>query len=537
MFAIHLECLTGRYASQSYDDRSRAEWPPHPARLFSALVATWAETDGDVEERAALQFLETCAPPQIAAEGPAVPRRRVVPVFVPVNDVTVLTEISLDKLEAAERAVAEVVDAKARAKAETALAKASELHAKRCADVVAPGKVSAEAMKTAMAVLPDRRVRQPRTFPSVGPADPHVAFVFAEDPVGHRAPLDRLCRRLVRVGHSASLVAARVDEAPTEAGWVPDDDGDTVLRWVDQGQLERMDDAFARHGGVEPRVLPCRFVSYRYGEADKVGRVQGSLFADDPVVLVFARSDDRRQLAITLASEVANAVRGALMAHGDQPSSAIVTGHRLDHGPADEPHLAIVPLPFVGTQYADGHLMGVGLFLPRSASDTDRGGVYRAVARWMAQGGELVLGRAGKWTLAVDEDGRAEALRPDTWCKPSAQWASVTPVALDRNPGDLLGGGAAQQAAHREAEAIVATACERIGLPRPAQVEVSFRPPWTGSAKVDRNHPPYPVATGRIRRVQVHVRLRFDQPVRGPVLLGAGRYRGLGLLRPVQETP
>jgi CRISPR-associated protein Csb2 len=65
-------------------------------------------------------------------------------------------------------------------------------------------------------------------------------------------------------------------------------------------------------------------------------------------------------------------------------------------------------------------------------------------------------------------------------------------------------------------------------------VEVSFRPPWKGAVKVDRNHPPYPSVAGRIRRVQVHVRLAFDRPVRGPVLLGAGRFRGLGLFRPVR---
>ncbi|MFN8876672.1 MAG: type I-U CRISPR-associated protein Csb2, partial [Gemmatimonadota bacterium] len=43
MFALRLDLLTGRYAATSFDDRRRAEWPPHPARLFSALVATWGE--------------------------------------------------------------------------------------------------------------------------------------------------------------------------------------------------------------------------------------------------------------------------------------------------------------------------------------------------------------------------------------------------------------------------------------------------------------------------------------------------------------
>jgi CRISPR-associated protein Csb2 len=32
-----------------------------------------------------------------------------------------------------------------------------------------------------------------------------------------------------------------------------------------------------------------------------------------------------------------------------------------------------------------------------------------------------------------------------------------------------------------------------------------------------------------------HVRLTFAEPVGGPVLLGAGRYVGLGLLRPERD--
>jgi CRISPR-associated protein Csb2 len=34
---------------------------------------------------------------------------------------------------------------------------------------------------------------------------------------------------------------------------------------------------------------------------------------------------------------------------------------------------------------------------------------------------------------------------------------------------------------------------------------------------------------------QVHAYLEFDEPVVGPILLGAGRYRGYGLCRPLQE--
>ena len=33
-------------------------------------------------------------------------------------------------------------------------------------------------------------------------------------------------------------------------------------------------------------------------------------------------------------------------------------------------------------------------------------------------------------------------------------------------------------------------------------------------------------------KVQVHVNLLFDRPVRGPVVLGGGRFRGYGMCRP-----
>ena len=41
---------------------------------------------------------------------------------------------------------------------------------------------------------------------------------------------------------------------------------------------------------------------------------------------------------------------------------------------------------------------------------------------------------------------------------------------------------------------------------------------------------------GRRPRQQWHVRVAFEQPVRGPIVLGAGRYRGHGLMMPIHET-
>src|SRR4051812_45830082 len=98
MLAFEVSLLTGRYVATAYNDRGAAEWPPHPARLFSALVATHFEAlDPPDHERAALQWLEVQGAPEITA--PDASAREVVTVFVPVNDTSVVG--SLDNEQAA----------------------------------------------------------------------------------------------------------------------------------------------------------------------------------------------------------------------------------------------------------------------------------------------------------------------------------------------------------------------------------------------------------------------------------------------------
>ena len=67
MLAIEVTFLTGRYVATSYSDRRRAEWPPHPARLFSALAAThFSDEAPSPGERAALEWLQRLDAPELA---------------------------------------------------------------------------------------------------------------------------------------------------------------------------------------------------------------------------------------------------------------------------------------------------------------------------------------------------------------------------------------------------------------------------------------------------------------------------------------
>ena len=78
---------------------------------------------------------------------------------------------------------------------------------------------------------------------------------------------------------------------------------------------------------------------------------------------------------------------------------------------------------------------------------------------------------------------------------------------------------------------MIADACVRIGLPRP--IEVVARPAPLFSGAPASGHMPRMLRKDGTQKRQTHAVIRFDTPVVGPVLLGAGRYRGYGLCRPL----
>jgi CRISPR-associated protein Csb2 len=96
----------------------------------------------------------------------------------------------------------------------------------------------------------------------------------------------------------------------------------------------------------------------------------------------------------------------------------------------------------------------------------------------------------------------------------------VTPLLCDRFPKEKDG---------QRVEDVIRESCVRVLGVEPAYLEVS---PVSWHRGVPPSHD-----FGRIRkpgeppRHRTHVFLAFHQPVRGPILLGAGRFVGLGLFR------
>jgi CRISPR-associated protein Csb2 len=557
MFALEVALLTGRYVATAFDDRGRAEWPPHPARLFSALVATHFEALAPSEdERLALEWLEGLGPPQITAAEAS--EREVVTVFVPVNDVGVVSSVD-DEARAVDDARADVDAAgadggKALAAAERKMTKARTRFddAVRRATAAAPaGKEGKDGPSRAASVLPEHRGKQPRTFPSVTPADSRVVFAWPEAEVStaQRATLDALAGRVVRLGHSSSLVTVRLREEGSEPTWVPDETGEvrqphdeTVLRVVEPGQLSALNATFAHQADEPGRVMPSSFQRYVRRTTSSYGRVPTTAFGQDWIIL---RRVEGPRLPSIRTVDVARTVRKSLLKSYGEGAPEILSGHRTPGQPSDRPHLAIVPLPFVAHERADGTILGVALVLPQMATKEERRAVYRAVRAWQEAervGDEdvtplpVLLGKAGRLLLvALEEDALQSTLLAKTWCARATTWASATPLALDRNPGDLRSSDPKKEsAAYAEAEATIATACERIGLPRPRRVTAMPAAPLAGGDKA-RQFPPFETGKPPIQRVLVHATLTFEQPVEGPVLLGAGRYFGLGLFRPLRD--
>ena len=312
------------------------------------------------------------------------------------------------------------------------------------------------------------------------------------------------------------------------------------MRVVDAGQVSRLEGAFERHQGVEPRVLSYAYQAYEVEGARATPAPATSVFGEWIVLREVAGESGRRLgLKLSKTEDITRALRGALLSHADGEIPEVLSGHTAAGKPLERPHVAYVPLADIGSSYSSGNVLGAAILLPGQIDSNERRAILRAIGRWEGASEDrhlrLTLGRVGVLELerVVDSDPR-KSLNPKWWMRPSRRWGSVTPVALDRNPGNLHSRDPkeASQAA-RSAEEIVMKACERIGLPSPRWVEI-IRRSLFDAAPAARQYMPFPKKSAKgaaFSRVCVHVEMGFEEPVSGPVLIGAGRYFGVGFCR------
>ncbi len=483
MFAIEVEYLMGSVFASSYYNREEVEWPPHPSRLFAALVAAYKECDMGDNERNALEWLEKLPPPAICADPPVVDdcARDVHKVFVPINDTS---------------------------------------------DPIRENK----KQKTIKKFLPISleltlgRDRKERWFPAFTPHRNRVWFIWKDIKCTDKQMgfLQQIAEQVTYLGHSMSPVRVRVDKHSPEPTLVPDKKGPIKLRITAKGRLaylEHLHKLRKTKATIKPRI--GKINSYSPAKARTAPTLPASCFTHSFIFRLTGGTD----FCLDMSNTITTAIRKAIMELYPDPIPGIISGHEASGSALKKPHLAITPLADVGHLNADGHIIGYGLWLPENTPTE----ILATFELTLSNLKSLRLGKHGVCSIEhvnADMMGRSpKGLRPNTYSSVSDTWASVCPVIFGKYPKK------SQTGPGRNGGRIFAELCEMVGLPAPEEVRTGPVSVFRGAPKANAFLYPERYKTN----LKSHVVIRFGTPVKGPVLLGAGRYKGFGLCRPFQE--
>jgi CRISPR-associated protein Csb2 len=486
MFAIGIELLMRRAIIARWDKREESEWPPHPDRVFMALVAAWGEAGEDPAQREALEWLEQLDAPALAVPL-EVSERTSFTSYVPVND-----------------------------------------------DSSPMGK---KGPFGPMGSLPIGRNRQPRQFPAVVPNSPTFYLIWNVDlPANLRPMLEKVCELVTYVGHSASPVRVWVEDQPPTPTLIPEEKRATHrLRTFAGGRLANLKNRY--DAGLRPQ--PFLWRGYVTSTCEPTETIFDGPF--DPGIFVLRELPGNRRYGLESCGIIADAIRLELMRRHGPNAPEWLSGHAPDGSQSKQSRPAFLPLGFVDREHADGHLLGVAVVVPRDFEHIERLfellGSHEGSQDHDIEPGVPFLDvtirnphlenrEVGQLHLELDE--RPEGRRPFTlksftWTHPNRIWKTVTPVMLPQFPRRGL-----------TAEDVVAKACVDAGYPSPVAVRVSFAPLLRGVPHSRSFH--VKPRQGRPPRPLTHVTIEFPVPVRGPVLIGAGRYSGYGVCRsPLRE--
>ena len=467
MLAVEVEFLLGTYradpSGDAITDEGRGEWPPAPARLLPALIAADGESSATAAE---LEAFAEAGPPVIYAD-PGPPSQPLHGRYVVVNE---------NKRKTHQEYLA------------------------RTGQLVRPG------------------VR-------MAPRDRRVTFLYPGfDPDG--MVLAALRWRAARIGYlgcadsPVAVTVNRVGEPPEGPAFVPDPNGSVLVNTHTAGHLNAWCAAYRAWAerGISRRQFPAlrHQTSYRPPDLDLDPETDGGRVV---AWVAFGSSVHGRRVAAVAHAFKRAAYSQYREAHGGLPP-AWFHGHGLSETGGEWQLARFLPLPSVGSPYADGRIHGLAVWVPPGVDDLE--------ARRVAESVRSVTHLAGMTERLVVADQRDTrrgvwATNRSRWSGPSRQWATAFPAVSDRHgPVRLVGA------------ADVARWCRQAGLPQPVAARVSRKPLLSGA--VDLSRPETARPGHKQTRPWAHVEMYFAQEVRGPVVVGAARSYGLGLCAPVDET-
>ena len=471
-------CFTVRYLQPLLHSRgngNESEWPPSPLRLFQALVAAAAARANErvrLETSVpALRWLQELPSPEIVA-CIAVASTTPTQFYVPDNTADLLVP-SWKRGE-------------------------TDKGAKRTEKVVVPTHLDGEAV--------------------------HYLFRMSTCDCGFFDVLKSVARSITHLGWGIDMVAADVEvisdaEAQQLSGerWQVAQTGGAALRVPVAGTL---DDLIRKHDdflnrltddGFKP-VPPLREFAVRHyrRSTDRETRpycVFTILKPDASGNRAFNTARRTRDVAAWIRHAVAEVCEHA----GWPDFLPFVHGHSADgqpnRGENSSHRFQYLPLPTINSYLQRVESIRRVMVVAPPGSQ-DRIDFIR----------RRLLGHPLKWDCS--EIGVLNVLAAKDWVRdqytaPSKTWTSVTPVILDgfddHNPA--------------KTEKLLRKALSNAGVV--ASVEFEWQPfGFRPGVEPVRNF----VRPEKLNGAMVHVRLRFPTPMQGPFAIGAGRYRGFGLM-------
>lgn len=492
----------GRYHGR--DDRQAPEWPPSPARVFQALLAGAAR--GHTVSPSALDvldWLETLAPPLIAA--PRGIRGQGYVNFVPNND----------------------LDAK--------------LSKRRIDQAVALTRVGKQIT--------------PTVFNNTTPV--LYCWSFANDDENKATKVCALVHEIYQVGRGVDMAWAdgvivpsreamrrisehrRVLYRPTVGGHgihrllcpVPGSRRSLTARYQDWTSRLRV--------RVEGRKRVLDFVQPPRALLQKVA------YEAQPYRLVFGLREPsaRSPYAVwplTRTSKLVETARDMAASHLrlaipdlERSIERYLIGRAATN--ADKAsRVHIIPIPSVGHEHADFGIRRLLVIVPQTCplAPEDIAWAFSQVS-WCDDDGVVI-----RELHRMDDDRMVQRFE-----QVSRHWKSVTPLALTaagRRRIDPIRqvqeakGGVERAAEEAGASATVIQALRHAQVSLPAtEVLVQREPLDRRGARAER----FAHGTRFAKQVLWHVAFTFSEPVSGPMLLGDGRFLGLGLMRPDDPLP
>ena len=190
--------------------------------------------------------------------------------------------------------------------------------------------------------------------------------------------------------------------------------------------------------------------------------------------------------------------------------------------------IRLVPIPSIGALHTDPSIRRIMAEIPADCPVRvdDLKWAFTGLHPYDPQTGEVWPGS----TVSTDD-----ARMADRFAEPAAGFRSMTPVALSEAQRRRVGPAGKKTAKERsqeerQAAGAVVQALRHAGIrTRPTDIRVQREPFQRRGVRAEL----FAVGSRFSKHALWHVELRFGEPIQGPVVIGDGRFYGLGLMEPI----